>query len=271
MHPLHSSDSEPRPPHHPHDNYLDPLSEQDLKTVTVPLEGPKGENGGTLEIGVAFYPFKDELKQDAKEDHSVTSLEFADAWGELASTVHEGFAVPPSYSPLAFIENTESDTQCWVFKDKARKEIIFSFRGTEQVKWKDLATDASLMPTRMDPETVVFDPNAGGLLKGITDVARFIDTAKGQLFKSEDTMSVHSGFLAAYYSVKPRLMNVLDGALDSGEWTVLITGHSLGGALSTLFAFEVANRTYIGRHKPKHISLYNYGSPRVGNNAFAKK
>lgn len=134
-------------------------------------------------------------------------------------------------------------------------------------------TDASLMPTKMDPETIMVDPHAGGIVKGITDAARFLDAMKGQMFKAEaeEDLSVHSGFLAAYYSVKPRLMNVLDGLLDGADWKVLITGHSLGGALATLFAYDVANRVYLTRPRPKHVSMYNYGSPRVGNSAFARR
>ncbi|KXZ49775.1 hypothetical protein GPECTOR_19g226 [Gonium pectorale] len=52
-------------------------------------------------------------------------------------------------------------------------------------------------------------------------------------------------------------------------WHVLLTGHSLGGALATLAAYELA------KEKKDHgrlfdISLYTYGAPRVGNQAFAE-
>lgn len=56
---------------------------------------------------------------------------------------------------------------------------------------------------------------------------------------------VHHGFLSAYTSVRPQVLGVLD-ALLAGEaepWTVYCTGHSLGGALSTLCAYDLARRT----------------------------
>lgn len=82
-------------------------------------------------------------------------------------------------------------------------------------------------------------------------------------------MSVHSGFLGAYYSVKPRLRELLDRLIDSPGWTVLVTGHSLGGALATLCSFELANRIYVDGHAPAAVRCYTFGSPRVGNGVFA--
>jgi hypothetical protein len=97
------------------------------------------------------------------------------------------------------------------------------------------------MPTPLDPETLTVGSGAG-VVGALADAARFLETARTQLLKTpggQESMSVHSGFLAAYYSVKPRLMDLLDGLLDAGDYTVLVTGHSLGGALATLFSFEV--------------------------------
>ena len=46
------------------------------------------------------------------------------------------------------------------------------------------------------------------------------------------------------------------------DWTMYVTGHSLGGALATIFAYECAELD-VGK-----VIMYNYGSPRVGNKAF---
>ena len=69
---------------------------------------------------------------------------------------------------------------------------------------------------------------------------------------------VHRGFLAAYESVDARLRAVL-AVLDAGL-PVWFTGHSLGAALATVAAFR-AERVQ---------GLYTYGSPRVGDVAFAQ-
>jgi alpha-beta hydrolase superfamily lysophospholipase len=57
---------------------------------------------------------------------------------------------------------------------------------------------------------------------------------------------VHSGFLTAYDSVKAKLRRIVDQLTadrsPEAPWTVFLTGHSLGGALATLAAFEQAGR-----------------------------
>lgn len=44
------------------------------------------------------------------------------------------------------------------------------------------------------------------------------------------------------------------------DWHVLFTGHSLGGALATLATLDLKRR-----HPGTKVTMYNYGSPRVGN------
>ncbi|PNW87796.1 hypothetical protein CHLRE_01g002400v5 [Chlamydomonas reinhardtii] len=86
---------------------------------------------------------------------------------------------------------------------------------------------------------------------------------------------VHKGFLDAYDSVRRTCFRLLDDITGSGEkaggrpWRVLVTGHSLGGALATLAAYELAERRTPAR-SIQRISLYSYGAPRVGNKAFAE-
>lgn len=55
---------------------------------------------------------------------------------------------------------------------------------------------------------------------------------------------VHTGFLSAYDSLRPAVLGLL-GAMLGGErqrWRLFLTGHSLGGALATLCAWDVAHR-----------------------------
>jgi len=77
---------------------------------------------------------------------------------------------------------------------------------------------------------------------------------------------VHSGFLDYYRDLldpHPRdVMQQIDPAVPC-----LISGHSLGGAIATLAAFDLALR--LPTLRPQ-IQLYTYASPRVGDAAFAQ-
>ncbi|KAL6759740.1 Alpha/Beta hydrolase protein [Haematococcus lacustris] len=61
------------------------------------------------------------------------------------------------------------------------------------------------------------------------------------------------------------------GEEDPGRpWRVYITGHSLGGALATLCAYELAARQSPERAR-QAITMYSFGAPRAGNKAFAAR
>ncbi|CAI5508437.1 unnamed protein product [Closterium sp. Naga37s-1] len=82
----------------------------------------------------------------------------------------------------------------------------------------------------------------------------------------------HRGFLNGHKSVKPRLIVLLKAILSSSneKYHIMVTGHSLGGALSTLFTYDLAQSDLKKQHGFT-LSLYNFGSPRVGNHAFAAR
>lgn len=110
-------------------------------------------------------------------------------------------------------------------------------------------------------------------------------------------------------SISRRLKELVLAAVSPGEdlssYDLLVTGHSLGGALATCFVMDVAEHgldagrglpqlqpsenwwssiasTLTGKKvdakanpppppRPKSLKMYNFGSPRVGNDAFCKK
>lgn len=66
------------------------------------------------------------------------------------------------------------------------------------------------------------------------------------------------------------------------NYELLVTGHSLGGALATCFVMDVAEYgmdagrelpqlTPLSPPRPKALKMYNFGSPRVGNDIFCNK
>lgn len=73
----------------------------------------------------------------------------------------------------------------------------------------------------------------------------------------------HRGFTDIYSSARKQILSTLNQL--SSEKTLFITGHSLGAALATLCAVDVAaNTAFVSPN------LYTYGSPRVGDPAFKK-
>lgn len=75
----------------------------------------------------------------------------------------------------------------------------------------------------------------------------------------EGAGEIHFGFLQGYRAVEDLVITQLK-ALSQGR-TVWLTGHSLGGALSTITAALTRDEVAIDR-------IYTFGQPRVGRGAF---
>lgn len=173
-----------------------------------------------------------------------------EAWAVLATSLGHNSFVKSAFQKICFLDNDKTDTQVALWRDMEQHRLVISFRGTEQVKWKDLHTDLNILPVGFNPERL------GGDFK-------------------EEAM-VHGGFLSAYDSVQHKLMSLVrtsagfcdDESNKTCPWHIYVTGHSLGGALATLFALELtASNMYRDGHI--RVTMYNFGSPRVGNKKFA--
>lgn len=81
---------------------------------------------------------------------------------------------------------------------------------------------------------------------------------------------VHSGFKEMYLSVRLKLINIIEEAIQKDKRNenllknIFLTGHSLGGALATLASLDISQLFY-----KYNIVVYNFGSPRVGDHSFA--
>ncbi|OXM13170.1 lipase family protein [Paenibacillus herberti] len=75
--------------------------------------------------------------------------------------------------------------------------------------------------------------------------------------------STHRGFTSLYKSLRPQLLELL-GKTPSRK-PLFLTGHSLGGAISTLAALDLAVNSVF-----RSPIVYTYASPRVGNSQFAE-
>lgn len=105
--------------------------------------------------------------------------------------------------------------------------LILAFRGTERTALKDWMTDVD-----------------------VTQVSDFGG-------------KVHRGFTFALYSVLQQIIAGLTVLRDNYQ-PLLITGHSLGGALATLATIVLDEMNYPVQR------VYTFGSPRVGDQTFAQ-
>lgn len=110
---------------------------------------------------------------------------------------------------------------------------VLAFRGTEPAEFADIETD---------------------LRKKLIDFPAALGKA--------EAMRVHEGFAQALLSVWGDLL----AAVRKDPKPVLVTGHSLGGALALLAAFALRMQ----EAPPRVSGVYTYGQPRVGDAAFAE-
>ena len=74
---------------------------------------------------------------------------------------------------------------------------------------------------------------------------------------------VHCGFLAQYVDQESDLHSKLNTLQAQGVTDVLITGHSLGGALSWLAAYGIK-----ATHPRLSVEVISFAAPSLGNQAF---
>lgn len=75
--------------------------------------------------------------------------------------------------------------------------------------------------------------------------------------------SAHAGFATAWREPRSDILTALKATTAQyPSYKLVVTGHSLGGAVATLAAADLRSQGYAA-------DLFTYGSPRVGNGAFA--
>eukprot|EP00898_Chlorokybus_atmophyticus_P000635 jgi/Chlat1/1572/Chrsp123S01837 len=101
------------------------------------------------------------------------------------------------------------------------------------------------------------------------EVGDVLDAATGkQSVSGGSGVKVHTGFLYAWRRIADQVFENLAKELSANNRRkVLITGHSLGGALATLCAYDVRR---VMKLENSQVSTYTFGSPRVGNGAFVR-
>lgn len=87
------------------------------------------------------------------------------------------------------------------------------------------------------------------------------------IYPYTSSIGLEKGFYNLFNSMKDEIydnISIISKKYDTKN--ILITGHSLGGAISTLLTFDM-----LYNNLPYEISLITFGSPRVGNQNFVEE
>ncbi|KFY71565.1 hypothetical protein V499_08225 [Pseudogymnoascus sp. VKM F-103] len=130
-------------------------------------------------------------------------------------------------SVLEFDSSILTDMRGFLSVSTVRQEIVLAFRGSSSIR------------------NFLTDLNFGYVNFGCSGC------------------SAHAGFATAWYEPRSAILAALKTTrAQYPSYKIVITGHSLGGAVATLAAGDLRSQGYAA-------DLYTYGSPRVGNGAFA--
>lgn len=171
---------------------------------------------------------------------------------ELARLAY--FAFPPASSALAaalaghglkqalYFEDATTNTQAFAALDE-RQTAYVVFRGTESSGTADLLTDIAILRRNWD--------QGGTVHRGFANA-----------YDSNGAVAAHNGeghAVTGYHRAGLNLRQALRKWVAAcGCKRLVAAGHSLGGALATLFASDHAS-----------AELVTFGSPAVGDAAFA--
>mmetsp|Transcript_6568 Transcript_6568/g.9390 ORF Transcript_6568/g.9390 Transcript_6568/m.9390 type:complete len:817 (+) Transcript_6568:70-2520(+) len=241
----------------------------------------EGEARGRVDVKVKYMPIPPGSSKGAT--YEVTGGLEGVKWGEMyekhlqrvkdsSSEGEDPHLGGSDFEFCCFVTHASTGCSCAVYRSLEKKLIAVSFRGTCELI--DLVTDASIIQ-----ESWV-------------------------LGDEEAEEKVHIGFRKSMASISRRLKEVVLASVapgdDIADYDLVVTGHSLGGSLSTLFTADVGEYGIdAGRGlpqlepsepwysslaanfmknvepskatappRPKSLKMYNFGSPRVGNADF---
>ncbi|EJC98555.1 alpha/beta-hydrolase [Fomitiporia mediterranea MF3/22] len=132
--------------------------------------------------------------------------------------------------------NDTTNTQGFIARDDTNKQIIVSFRGSQQLQ--DFVTDADIVLTPFTSPGVQDTNNA----------------------------RAHSGFLSAFNSVAPTVISTVSQQLSANPgFSLISTGHSLGASLASLGGVSLASN-----FPGTPLQVFTLGQPRTGDPAYAQ-
>ncbi|KAH7098199.1 alpha/beta-hydrolase [Auriculariales sp. MPI-PUGE-AT-0066] len=139
---------------------------------------------------------------------------------------------PNGQTLISTFSNSSTDTQGYIARDDTALEFIVAFSGR---------TTAADNTTFANNALVAYGTGTGGA-------------------------KVHTGFNAAYNSVKTGIASALTTAVAGAyaNYRIVTVGHDIGGSLAVLATLHLRN-VFVGNLR----ATYTYGQPRTGDLQFA--
>ena len=255
------------------------LTEDEQKMLALPVDASQIINV----VSANIQDLKDHIKFGEETDFYLSSLT------SLQKSLQK-HAVDPSSGEAVYHfsqvvdfddENSESELVYGIAVNSARKRITVCFRGS--VTQNDFITDAKGFLTDIPNPVVSSGGNTVAVHHGFrgTIVTTYMQTICC-LALSSHAMNSSCVYACTEYLFGPgrqrrgveakqskyeKITNkVLELLEEHPGFKVYVTGHSLGGALSTLFAFSSAADSRM----PKPVTCINIASPKVGGLSFRR-
>jgi len=186
--------------------------------------------------------------------------------------LYKQYAISAMLAKFAY-SNSDTLGDLWFKMRDSKRDIISNvFKGVKEVPeyYNDAASGAYGFSMLKD-RTLYF------VFRGTNDAQDAlvdIDLIRVPFFEGQKQshIKVHGGFKKQFDALKEPILKTLTKYMKQVE-TVQFVGHSLGGALATLFAGHVArfHRGYVdGFQREIKVVCHTFGSPRVGNKHFAR-
>lgn len=212
--------------------------------------------------------------ESIQERYTNKSSSSGKSWLESFNLLQKQEAPQDPATLLAFgDEQPDKELVYGIGIDHVRKRVTVAFRGS--VTATDFFTDAC----------IEFNRRTNPLYN---EEEQDTDTTAPSRQQQQPTVGIHHGF--DEYLLKCRrtgkgdtckydeILRIVQDVFAEGtrrrDYKLYVTGHSLGGALACLFAFEVAS-TVAGRDNgdesstiPLPVTCVSVASPRVGNESF---
>ncbi|MEM9809115.1 MAG: lipase family protein, partial [Cyanobacteria bacterium P01_D01_bin.56] len=158
-------------------------------------------------------------------------LEILELWG-----------IKDTRDDFQYFNNKEYDTQAFIFRTDGC--IVLAFRGSQEIR--DWYTNFS------------------------TQLRKFTIRREGQTTISSYKGKVHTGFFLGWASIEKEVLAQIkhwQNELKPGQSLppLLVTGHSLGGALATMAAASLQDNNMAV------AGLYTFGQPRAGDISFTRQ